>query len=319
MRSAALFLLAVLGTSAFAADSASPTKKSPRMASAVTLRPSSCACGRCCVAVTANFRIFWCAEERDIRELAESCERLAADLKGTWLRKNSSADGTPGPSETPVGDWTPKCDVVVHPDVAAYVQALGPGSQQTSGCATIRLDSGRVVLRRIDFRADALDWQTETLPHELTHVVLADRFCRQRISPWADEGIAMLAETPEKLKRRLGELRQVAAGGATYAARDLINVRTSPEPAYRPAFYGQSLALVSLLLDWGSREQLLQFVETSQARGPESALREVYGARHANEAEQQFRDYLLTERPLIWSRQNVLAAATQSKSGTIAD
>jgi len=225
---------------------------------------------------------------------------LAATTKESWLGKQPSQP------------WVPKCDVVVHPHVAEYVQALGPGSQQTSGCATIQLDQGRVVARRIDFRADAADWKTETLPHELTHVVLADRFCRFRISPWADEGIAMLAESPTKLRRRLNDLRQVAADRSIYTARDLINVNSSPEPASRAAFYGQSLALVSLLLDWGSREQLLQFVEASQLKGPDAALRDIYGEHRSAALEGEFRDYLLTERPLTWSQQNLLAAAIHS-------
>ena len=139
-------------------------------------------------------------------------------------------------------------------------------------------------------------------------MVLADRFCRSRISPWADEGIAMLAETPEKLSRRLADLRRVAVGGTVYAVHDLLNVRSSPDPASRAAFYGQSLALVGLLLDRGSREQLLQFVDASQLRGPEAALREVYGLGQAAEFERQFREYQLTERPLAWSNQRLLAA-----------
>src|SRR5579863_5504966 len=86
------------------------------------------------------------------------------------------------------------------------------------------------------------------------------------------------------------------------------------------AFCGQSLSLVSLFLDWGSREQQLQFVEASQARGPEAALREICGERHSLEVEQQFRAYLLAERLLAWSRQNVVAVTTTSaKSGATPD
>ena len=118
----------------------------------------------------------------------------------------------------------------------------------------------------------------------------------------------MLAETPEKLSRRLADLRRAAAGGAVYAVHDLLNVRSSPDPASRAAFYGQSLALVSLLLDSGSREQLLQFVDASQLRGPDAALREVYGQGRAAEFERQFREYQLTERPLAWSNQRMVAA-----------
>jgi hypothetical protein len=170
------------------------------------------------------------------------------------------------------------------------------------------------LLRRIDLRADGIDWQTEVLPHELTHVVLADRFCKTRIPPWADEGIALLAESPERMKQRLSELRQVAGGGMLYGARDLAAIKTCPQPAFRPLFYGQSLALVSLLLERGSREQLLQFVEISQTKGFDGALRDVYGDGRLAEFDQRFNEYVMTDRPLAWARQNVLAATIHPRS-----
>jgi hypothetical protein len=275
-------------------------KRASTMSSGVRIVRSTSGGEACSLAESPNFRIYWSTEESELRALAERCERLAAGSKEAWLGKTRAVL------------WTPKCDIVVHSQTAEYVQSLGPGSEQTSGCATIRLEQGRVVVRQIDLRADALDWKSETLPHELTHVVLADRFCSTRISPWADEGIAMLAETPEKLKRRLADLRQVATVGMVYGVRDLVNVRTNPEPSSRAAFYGQSLALVSLLLDSGSREQLLQFVEASQLKGHEAALREVYGKGQAAEFERQFREYQLTERPLAWSNQKMVAAAITS-------
>jgi peptidase MA superfamily protein len=269
---------------------------------AVTLVRSASSCGDCFVACTRNFRVSWCASEQSVRELALHCEQLAATSRAAWLGK----DG--------LGDWTPKCDVVVHPSTTEYVQALGPGSEQTTGCATIRLDGGRVVLRRVDLRADGVDWNTEALPHELTHVVLADRFCKTQIPPWADEGIALLSESPERMKQRLGELRRVAGGGFLYGARDLITIKTPPQPEFRPLFYGQSLALVSLLLDCGSREQLLQFVEISQIKGFDGALRDVYGDRRLAKFERRFDTYVTSDRPLAWARQDVVAATTRPRT-----
>lgn len=127
------------------------------------------------------------------------------------------------------------------------------------------------------------------------HVVLADRFSSRRIAPWADEGIAILSETLSKRKRRLAALRGAVASGATYTVRDLMNVRTFPEPALRAAFYGQSAALVSLLLEWGTRQQLLEFVEASQSQGLDAALA-VYGNRPPAELERQLADSLATDR-----------------------
>lgn len=256
---------------------------------AIVLVPSAGGEQNCWVAQTPSFRILWRTNEANLRELAVECERLAATGKERWLGKECSPH------------WVPKCDVVVHQDLAAYVQCLGPGSEATSGCASITYDQGRVVARRIDLRGDAADWRSEVLPHELTHVVLAERFTRCRIAPWADEGIAVLSESPERLERRLAALRRAAMTGRIYAARDLINVHSSPALASRDAFYGQSLVLIGGLLQWGTREQLLQFVESSQLNGPERALREVYGKRDWNDLERHFREQTLADRQLTWA------------------
>lgn len=287
--------------------SAAPPARNACQSPTVTLVRSSSSCGDCLVACTRNFRISWCASELRVRELALRCEQLAATSKEAWLGKGCR------------GDWAPKCDVVVHPSTTEYAQALGPGSEQTTGCASLRLDGGRVVLRRIDLRADGVDWNTEALPHELTHVVLADRFCKTQIPPWADEGIALLAESPERMKPRLGELRRVAANGFLYGARDLITIKTSPQPEFRPLFYGQSLALVSLLLDCGSRAQLLQFVELSQAKGFDGAFRAVYGGRRLAEFDRRFNEYVMTDRPLAWARQDVVAATIRSRTAATSE
>ena len=310
MRFLIAILVAAIGTR-ITADETKASKASAARSSGqapiVTLLRSTSACGECLVAITPNFRIAWCGPEASVRALAQRCEQLAATAKGAWLQKVS------------LTDWTPKCDVVVHPHVTEYVQALGPGSEQTTGCATIRLDGGRVVLRCIDLRADGVDWNSEVLPHELTHVVLADRFCKIQIPPWADEGIALLAESPDRMKQRLSELRQVAGGGFLYGARDLIAIKTSPQSAFRPLFYGESLALVSLLLDCGSREQLLQFVETSQTEGFDAALRDVYGDRRLAEFERRFNSCVMTDRPLARARQDVVATTIRSRTPPTAE
>jgi hypothetical protein len=255
-----------------AQETGPPGKTSPPAAVRICRNRS---CPSCLIAETTNFRILWCAAENDVRELAAMCERLSAQSR--FERLNASK---------PVA-WTPLCDIVVHTTSTDYVACMGPQSAQTSGCATIRIDQGRVVMRRIDLCAESLDWRTESLPHELTHVVLADRFSTRRISPWADEGIAMLAETPQKRDRRFAALRNSVTSGATYTVHDLMDVRSFPEPAFRDAFYGQSVSLVTVLMQWGTRQQLLDFVEASQTQAPEAAISAVYGNHSWAELERQ--------------------------------
>ncbi len=242
------------------------------------------------MADTPNFRVHWCTSESNARELAEHCERMTAGFRKSWLGIDRASP------------WAPRCEIVVHNEMNSYVGFLGPGSEQTSGCATIRLDEGRVVFRRIDLRADSHDWRTESLPHELTHVVLADRFSMRRMAPWADEGIAMLSESQGKLERRMAELRRVSAQGALFTARGLVGVRASPQPSSRVAFYGQSVALVSVLLERGTRDQLLRFAEASQVDAPEAALRDVYGTGGWAEVEQRLGEFVWGDRSTSASR-----------------
>jgi hypothetical protein len=288
-----------------AAQAPSCISKTPAVNDAihVTLHPSACPSGRVWTAETANFRIQWQTSDTELRALAETCERMLARSKAAWLGTEQASP------------WLPQCEIVVHRDLSEYVASVGPGGQQTSGCATIRIDQARVVVRRVDLCADALDWRTESLPHELTHVVLADRFTTRRIAPWADEGIAMLSESPEKRTRRLTALRRAAATGATYTVRGLMGVQTCPEPAMRTAFYGQSVALVSLLLEWGTRKQLLEFAEASQSQGPDAALAAVYGNRPVTELEQQLAGSLSTDRFMHLAGQSATPAALQLRAG----
>lgn len=249
----------------------------------VTLQRSACKCCQCYVAETPNFRVHCCTTPERLRELAESCERLKTRCQTMWLGETSTS-------------WQPRCEVVVHATIGTYCRTLGPGSERTSGCSTVRLDKGRVAERRIDLRSDAEGWLTESLPHELTHVVLADRFTDRRIPAWADEGIAMLAESPDKLQRRLNELRSVVAAGRSLGLRQLVSLENGPTPESRASFYGQSVTLAGLLLERGTPQQLIQFVEAGQRDGHDKALRDVYGIESWSALETDWRSFASSQR-----------------------
>lgn len=250
---------------------------------AITLRRSACPCRQCFVAETPSFRVHSCTSADHLRELADACERWKTRTQTMWLGDDAAT-------------WQPRCEVVVHATVGAYCRTLGPGSERTSGCSTIRLDKGQVAERRIDLRSDAEGWLNETLPHELTHVVLADRFTNRHIPAWADEGIAMLAESPDKLQRRLTELREVVASGRTLGLRQLVSLENGPTSASRAAFYGQSVTLAGLLLERGTPRQLIQFVEAGQRDGHDKALRDVYGIESWLTLESDWRSFAASQR-----------------------
>ena len=263
----------------------------------VALRCSQCPCGRCQMAETRHFRIHFCAPAERVTELARDCEESLKLFREQWY-------------EGETAEWSPRCDVVVHPTVAAYRQYLGPGSERTSGCSTISLGragtplAGKVVQRRIDLRADAEGWVTESLPHEITHVALADRFSQNRIPSWADEGIAMLAESPEKLQRRLEETRGHWRSGTQLGPRELVGIKNSPPPSKWGVYYGESLLLTGFLLERGSPADFLQFVEKGERQGYLAALRVVYGIDSWSALEEPWREYVRTNRVRTLSGHN---------------
>ncbi|HTI49469.1 MAG TPA: hypothetical protein VL475_00905 [Planctomycetaceae bacterium] len=230
---------------------------------------------------TANFRVWSPIAWKDAAKLPTACEALRRHLRETWL------DG--------VGDdWSPKCEVVIHSTVAEYVRALGPGSEQSSGCATIEIEPGRVTKRRIDLRCDAADCFDSSLPHELTHVVVAERFTHRRLPRWADEGMAILAEPLAKQQRRRTALERSLAIARPFSAAELTGLADYPAPQRHDAFYGQSASLVAYLIERESPAKFLEFVELSTKGTPEQALMKVYGVATLRELDRNWRSRLLT-------------------------
>lgn len=213
---------------------------------------------------TRNFRIYCPPGMKVADRLPAACEELRTHLGKTWF----------GDATEP---WSAPCDIVVHETTAAYVAALGPGSDQSSGCASFEIEQGKVVRRRIDLRATASDWFDSSLPHELTHVILADRFTRNRIPRWADEGMAILVEPPEKQRRRRDALERSLTERKGFTARELTGMLDYPAADRREAFYGESASLVAFLMERESPERFLEFLELAATGKRLDALKEVYG------------------------------------------
>ncbi len=220
---------------------------------------------------TLNFRI--CSREihADHADLARQCESCRQQLQQTWFGETASTS------------WTPRCDVIVHSSLTAYQLALGGGVGQSVGCTTISFDGKRVVQRRIDIRRDADHWSLDALPHELTHVVMADRFPGRQLPHWANEGMGVLAESAAKQEqRRLAFLRAEARGGALDTL-SLLRLSDATRPASLDAFYHQSASLVGLLVERGTPVQFTEFLELAAEHSDERALAAVYkidGAAH---------------------------------------
>lgn len=211
-----------------------------------------------------NFRCSCQLDQKAAQQLAEICETWRNDLRTTWI------------SEPVRESWVPKCEVVVHPNCAQYNRAMNCTGDVSVGCTRVTLDGDRVVLRRIDLRADIGDWAQAALPHELTHVVLRERFGVRLVPRWADEGIAMLSESPEKHQERLQHLRNAIAKHSVFTMNSLIRTQCVTDPHLRDAFYGQSLALSSFLIRKSTPARFADFVYDSAEIGFDDALKKQY-------------------------------------------
>jgi len=226
-----------------------------------------CSCrrqGDWMVSETLNFSVWSRLPRSETEQLAKQCERLRMRISGSWL----------GESVDP--QWRPKCVVVVHSDSGEYSRMVGASHNLSVGCTTTTIDQGRIVFRRIDLRSDADDWRSNALPHELTHVVLADMFREQGLPGWLNEGVAMTFETAELRERRLQVLRAARKRGTLPAIKTVLAARDVPHSADADVLYAACLSIVCYLREQGDAESFLQFAVRASENGCDTALREVY-------------------------------------------
>jgi hypothetical protein len=203
-------------------------------------------------------------------KLLALCEALRAELQQRWL-------------EQPTPAWEVRCDIVLHRTRTEYARYLGPGSERTSGCTTIEVNDAGISLRRLDFRLDSPGWERDVLPHELAHVVLADRFPEKPMPAWASEGIAVLLEGDRKLAQRNQELLRAWQNRQVPYPSHLLLTADNPH-AYAPdAFYGQSARLAGFLCIREVSPKFLDFVAQCEMHGHDKALLDVYGIRSRDE------------------------------------
>ena len=105
--------------------------------------------------------------------------------------------------------WSPKCDIYLYPTPEDFAQMTGQ-PETSPGFSTMGINGNRIIARRVNLRADHPQLLTAILPHEVTHVVLADLFTEKQIPRWADEGMAVLAEPVSEQLSRAGDLCDAA-------------------------------------------------------------------------------------------------------------
>src|SRR5262249_8857077 len=147
--------------------------------------------------------------------------------------------------------------------------------EASPGFSTMGLQDGRVIARRVNLRVDHPGLVHAVLPHEVTHVVLADLFPHQQIPRWADEGMAVLAEPPSEQQIRAADLERLIVEGRLFRLQDLLTM-DYPQEAHWSLYYAQSVSLTRFLVEQGSAAQFLQFVRGIQRNNHEAELKRLY-------------------------------------------
>jgi tetratricopeptide (TPR) repeat protein len=234
------------------------------------------------VAETANFRILHNQSRETAEEVARVAERTRADMQKKWLGD--------------VGDhWKPICEIRLYATAQEYSKATRE-SESSPGHSTILCDGARVSSRRIHLHCDDPNMLSAVLPHETTHVVLADQFSDKPLPRWADEGMAVLSEPREQIDRYLARLPDFARQHQLFSVRQLLQQEDWPDVRLISAFYAQSVSVVGFLAERNGPQTFTRLVREGRRVGFEKALQQVYGFKDFNELEQEWRKAVLSDR-----------------------
>jgi hypothetical protein len=182
--------------------------------------------------------------------------------------------------------WTARCEIHVHATPQSFAAEVGGAPEAARGATSIEFTGDAVSLRRIDVMGDGDAIIPDALAHEIVHVVLADHFTAGPPPRWADEGLALLFDSPEKQQDHDADFREARRRGLAWEVGDLIALEDYPPGAARQrVFYGQSAALVRWLIARRDAATFVRFLDDCGALGLAAACQAHYGLKSADALE----------------------------------
>jgi hypothetical protein len=229
------------------------------------------------VAETANFRIFHNQSREVVEKAARTAEAARAAAGTKWFNE-------PAPA------WNPRCDIYLHATAEDYSLATKQ-PPQLAGHSSVGRAGAKIVSRRIDVHCDNANMLTGVLPHETTHVVLADGFGPRPLPHWADEGMAVLAEPRDRIDLHLHNLPQHRANAELFAVAELMQMDQYPDAGRIGAFYAESVSLVEFLSKEKGPAAFAQFMRDGLQGGYEAALQKYYDIHGFDDLQRRWQRY----------------------------
>jgi hypothetical protein len=224
---------------------------------------------------TPNFTIRGLRRDADARAWAEAFEALRSRLVRTWL------------GDSPMTIWSPKCEVVLHGSLAGYRNVVGTEAERTLGSTCVSFEDGNIVRRLVDVRANQRGWFDGAVPHELTHVLLAEYLDQAHFPAWADEGMAIQADPVAKRQGHHDDLQVALRRGTTLGVATLF-VQPECPAGNAQTFCGESASLVQFFTRQGAPDQFVRFLRLAASDGYDGALRQFYGIAGTSDLERRW-------------------------------
>ncbi len=226
------------------------------------------------VAETAHFRILHDQGKKLVNKVGEVAEQTRSLLQRKWFGDDTT-------------DWDGKCAIYLHPDRANY--ASQTKMKNTLGHMHTTLDWGGVALRSIHLPVSEASQVSDVLPHEVSHSVMAVRF--QGHTPrWADEGMAMLAETPASIADCVDRLPRYRKDDGLFSLEVLMQTQ-EPEQYNTMEFYAQSTSLVQFLVAQKDAPTFTKFLRSYISKGAEPALKKYYAINGYGDLEKRWQSF----------------------------
>lgn len=196
--------------------------------------------------------------------------------------------------------WAFRVPVLIYKDHNDYV-SVG-GNPASSGGVTFSNHLGKstrvsLFLLGENNQIDRTNLE-ETLPHELTHVVVNEFFGAQEIPRWLHEALARRMEQTRNHYEEAAKTGRDVVAGEYYRFRDLFDATEYPDGFFRVwRFYEQSATIVLYLLEQGPESMLAFLQALKDQKGHDAAVAAALGIPEDGAVEE------LEKRWVEWMKQ----------------